>query len=358
MADTEITAIKPQRHIVLRIIISIVSLAAVVALFAGILQGVEWLFVHAIAPACFLILRGDSPTDHAIRFFIGILAKVMILLVGLIYLVGFVRTYFSPERTRKLLVGKHEIVGNILAALLGILTPFCTCSAISLFIGFIEAGIPLGVTLSFLIAAPMINEIAVGMLANMFGWQVAGLYIGCGLVIAIVAGWIIGRLNSRELVEDWVWEIQMGNVQNLDEDLTIRDRLKSSWDNLKDIMGRIWLFVTIGIAAAAAIHGYVPDDAFGRWLGGHNWWSVPIAVLVGVPMYGNAGGAVPIMQVMLEKGAAMGTALAFMMGMVGLSLPEMIVLRKVLKPKMIAIFVGVVTVGILIVGYLFNWVLK
>jgi len=364
MPDIEIPAVNENKPLILRILTSIFYIALVIGLFAGILIGTDWLFRHAIEPATktlvynWLGFARYSPRGMALSFFIAILTKVMLLLVALIFLVGYVRTYFSPERTRALLAGKHEFVGNILAALLGIVTPFCTCSAIALFLGFIEAGIPLGVTLSFLISAPMINELAIGLLASSFGWQIAGMYIGCGLVIAIVAGWIIGKFNSKNLVEEWVYEIQVGKSTGIMDNMSFEDRLRSSWDNLKDIMGRIWPFVTIGIAAAGAIYGGVPGEAFASLLGGDKWYSVPIAVLIGVPMYGNAGGAVPIMQVLLQKGAAMGTALAFVMAMTGLSLPEMIVLRKVLKLKMILIFVGVVTVGIMLVGYLFNYILR
>ncbi len=363
MADTETAAITPQKPIVLRILIGVAYLAAVVGIFWGILKVTELLFLVGIKPAVLKIVYGwlgfprHDPLGNTISFFLAINTKVFILLTALVYVVGFVRTYFSPQRTRKLLVGKHEFAGNILAALLGVPTPFCTCSAVSLFIGFIEAGVPLGVTLSFLISAPMVNELALGMLiaSPAFGWQIAAVYAGCGLLIAIVAGWIIGRLNPRNLVEDWVYDIQVGTYEATDDNLTIKDRVHSAWENLKDIMRRIWLFVCLGIAAAAVITGFVPDDAFTTILGGTKWWSVPLAVLIGVPMYGNAGGGVPIMESLLDKGASMGTALGFLMGMVGLSLPEMIVLRKVLKMKMIVIFVSVVTVGIMMVAYLFNY---
>lgn len=364
MDDNSISTVSNPKPLFLRILMSIFAVAVVVGLFAGILVGTEWLFRLAIKPVTQSFVYGtlgfatDSPRGMALSFFIAIMSKVLILLACLIYLVGYVRTYFSPERTRAILTGKPLFVGNILAALLGIVTPFCTCSAIALFIGFIEAGIPLGVTLSFLISAPMINEIAIGLLANSFGNQIAAMYIGCGLVIAIVSGWILGKFNPRNFVEDWVYDIQINKQAGVSQDMSVKERLASAWDSLKDIMGRIWAFVAIGIGVAAAIYGGVPDDTFGSVLGGSNWWSVPLAVLIGVPMYGNAGGAVPIMQVLLQKGAAMGTSLAFIMAMTGLSLPEMIVLRKVMKLKMIFIFAGVVSLGILIVGYMFNYILR
>lgn len=365
MSDIGIPISKPKpRHKAVRVTLGVLAVILVLALLAGALHGTEWLFVKVLAPLTQKLVYGVlgfdrySPRGMALSFFIGILSKVMLLLTVLIFMVGYIRTYFSPARTRAILSGKNQFVAIVLAALLGIVTPFCTCSAIALFIGFIEAGIPLGVTLAFLISAPMINELAIGMLQNTFGWAIAGQYVGFGLAIAIASGWIIGKLNSKNLVEDWVYEIQMGNINDLDEELTPMDRVRMSWDNLKDILGRIWPFVAIGIAIAGAIYGGVPKDSFASFLGGDKWFSVPIAVLVGVPMYGNAGGAIPIMQVLLQKGAGMGTSLAFVMAMTGLSLPEMIVLRKVFKLKMNFIFVGVVTLGIVLVGYLFNYILR
>lgn len=358
---SETLAKNKPRHIIVNILFGLIGLAAVLGVLLCFLKGMDWFFSVAIRPVTGKLVYGwmgyaqDSPRGMALRFFLAILSKVMILLVGLIYVVGLVRTYFSPEHTRRILAGKHEFVGNILASLLGVVTPFCTCSAISLFIGFIEAGIPLGVTLSFLIAAPMINEIALGLLFQDWGSKIALMYAGFGLLIAIISGWILGRLNPRDLVEDWVYEIQMGNVVDNSMDLTIKERFQYAWENLRDVMGRIWPAVTIGIAVAAVIYGGVPQDAFANILGGNHWWSVPLATAIGVPLYANAGSAVPMMTVLLQKGAALGTALAFMMGIVGLSLPEIIILRKVLKPKMITIFVAIVSAGIMTVGYIFNY---
>ncbi len=254
-------------------------------------------------------------------------------------------------------MGKREAVGNVLAALLGIVTPFCSCSAIPLFIGFVTAGIPLGVTFSFLISAPMINEIALVLLYSLFGWKVAAFYLSTGLSIAILAGWIIGRLKMENHVEPWVYQMQAGSENLSSENPTWEERIKAGLMAVEDIVGKVWPFITLGIALGAAIHGYVPEDLMATFMGKDAWWSVPLAVLLGIPMYANAAGIIPIVQALLEKGAALGTVLAFMMAVIGLSLPEMIILRKVLKPRLIATFVGVVGCGILLVGYLFNWLI-
>ena len=274
----------------------------------------------------------------------------------MIFLISIIRTFFSPERTRALLGGKRQGVGNVLAALLGIVTPFCSCSAVPLFIGFVESGVPLGVTFSFLIAAPTINEVAVVMLFGLFGWQVAGLYVVSGLIIASVAGIIIGRLKMERYVEDFVWQLQVG-TGGPEEKLTWRTRIDRAWESVKEIVGKVWLYVVIGIAVGAGIHGYMPESALADIMGRNQWWSVPAAVLLGIPLYSNAAGVIPIVSALMEKGAALGTVLAFMMSVVGLSLPEMIILRRVLKPRLIAVFIGVIAVAIIITGYLFNIVL-
>jgi uncharacterized protein len=253
-----------------------------------------------------------------------------------------------------ILTGKKESAGNVLAALLGIATPFCTCSAIPLFIGFVEAGVPLGVTLSFLVSAPMVNEIALVLLFGLFGWKVAALYLTTGLVIAMVSGWVIGRLHMEKHIEDWVREIRSTGIPIFMETLTWSGRIDYAWQAVKDIVGKVWIYVVAGIAVGAAIHGYVPVGFMASIMGKEAWWSVPLAVMLGVPMYSNAAGIIPVVQALLEKGAALGTVLAFMMAVIGLSLPETIILRKVLKPRLIAVFIGVVTTGILMVGFLFN----
>jgi uncharacterized membrane protein YraQ (UPF0718 family) len=274
----------------------------------------------------------------------------------MIFLISIVRTFFSPERTRTLLGGKRQGIGNVLAAMLGIVTPFCSCSAVPLFIGFVESGIPLGVTFSFLIAAPTINEVAVILLYGMFGWQVAALYIASGLVIAIVAGFIIGKFKLERYVEDFVWQLQAGNG-GLEEHLTWEDRFSRAWDSVREIVGKVWPYIIVGIAVGAGIHGYVPEEALVTIMGKQAWWSVPAAVVLGIPLYSNAAGVIPIVGALIEKGASLGTVLAFMMSVVGLSLPEMIILRRVLKPQLIAVFIGVIAVAIIITGYLFNLVM-
>lgn len=289
----------------------------------------------------------------SIEFFLFDTPKVMMLLVLVVFGVGIVRSFFTPERTRRILAGKHEYVGNVLAALLGIVTPFCSCSAVPLFIGFVTTGIPLGVTFSFLVSAPMVNEVALVLLYGLFGWKVAALYLGTGLFIAIFAGWTIGRLRMEKGVEDWVYESQMGET-GADERLTWAGRVRYGLNAVNEIVGKVWPYVLVGIAVGAGIHGYVPENFMASIMGKDAWWTVPVAVLIGIPMYSNAAGIIPVVQALLEKGAALGTALAFMMAVIALSLPEFIILRQVLKPRLIAVFAGVVGAGILIVGYLFN----
>lgn len=299
-------------------------------------------------------LEKGAHLTEALRFFIFEVPKVLMLLALIIFFVGIIRSYFSPERTRKILEGKSTFTGNILASLLGIVTPFCSCSAIPLFLGFVESGVPLGVTFSFLIAAPMINEVAVILLFGMFGWKVALIYILTGLTIAIVSGWVIGKLKLEHWVQDWVYKTQLGNANNDEEKQTLADRIRFGYDAVKDIVGKVWIYVIIGIAVGAGAHGYVPEDFMVSLMGKTAWYSVPLSILIGVPLYSNAAGIVPIVSVLIEKGASLGTSLAFMMAVIGLSLPEMIILKKVLKLPMILTFIGIVATGIMIVGYLFN----
>ena len=297
--------------------------------------------------------QGTSLTE-SIRFFIFELPKVLLLLTLIIFFVGIIRSYFSADRTRKALEGKSAFTGNILASLLGIVTPFCSCSAIPLFLGFVESGVPLGVTFSFLIAAPMINEVAVILLFGMFGWKVAAIYVATGLVIAITAGWVIGKLKLEHWVQDWVYQTQIGNSNEEDEKQPFAGRLKYGYEAVREIVGKVWIYVAIGIAVGAGAHGYVPEDYMAALMGKSAWYSVPLSVLIGIPLYSNAAGIIPIVSVLIEKGASLGTSLAFMMAVIGLSLPEMIILKKVLKMPLILTFVGIVGTGILIVGYLFN----
>ncbi len=302
-------------------------------------------------------LAPESRLGASVAFFVYDVPKVFLLLVLIIFAVGVVRSFFSPERTRSLVAGKKEFVGNVLAASLGIVTPFCTCSACPLFIGFVEAGIPLGVTFSFLIASPMINEVALVLLYGMFGWRVALLYIATGLAIAILAGWLLGRLGLERYIEDWVRERrgQGGSVSV--ERLDLAARLRYGLAAVRDILRKVWPWVLGGIALGAVIHGYVPTGTLAAFMGEGAWWSVPLSVLIGVPMYSNAAGMVPVVQALVEKGASIGSALAFMMAVVGLSLPEFIILRRVLKWRLLAVFIGIVALGIVAVGYLFNAIL-
>jgi len=291
---------------------------------------------------------------RSIEFFIFEVPKVLMLLTLIVFVMGIVRTYFSPEKTRALLENKSLFLGNVLASVLGIFTPFCSCSAVPLFIGFVEAGIPLGVTLSFLIAAPMINEVAVILLFGMFGWQTAVIYVSTGLFIAILSGYVIGKLKLERFVEEWVYEIK-SNKQGFEEGkITFQDRIESGYIALKDIVGKVWIYIIIGVGVGSLAHGYVPEDFMAGLMGKSAWWSVPLSVLIGIPLYSNAAGIIPIVSVLIEKGASLGTALAFMMAVIGLSLPEAIILKKVLKLPMIFIFFGIVGAGIMIVGYIFN----
>jgi len=300
--------------------------------------------------------KGAHLTE-ALRFFVFEFPKVMLLLTLIIFFVGIIRTYFTPERTRKALEGKKTFTGNVMAATLGIVTPFCSCSAIPLFLGFVESGVPLGVTFSFLIAAPMINEVAIILLYGMFGWQVAAIYVGTGLVIAILAGWIIGLLKLEKWVEPWVYQMQAGNSETEEEKLTFQKRVSHGYEAVKEIVGKVWIYVALGILVGAGAHGYVPEEFMAALMGKSAWYSIPLSILIGIPLYSNAAGIVPIVSVLIEKGASLGTALAFMMSVIGLSLPEIIILKKVLKWQLIAVFVGIVSFGIICVGYLFNYVM-
>ncbi|KGM38968.1 membrane protein [Aquabacterium sp. NJ1] len=303
-------------------------------------------------------LTRQSALGEALHFFFFDTPKVLLLLTGIVFVMGIVQTFFAPERTRALLAGKRTGVGNVLAALLGIVTPFCSCSAVPLFIGLLSAGVPLGITFSFLISAPMVNEVALTLLFGMFGWKVAGLYLGMGLLVAIVSGLVIGRLHMENHLEDWVQVIARGEAVHVQEErLNWVQRFEAGWGHVREIVGKVWPYVIVGIALGAGIHGYVPEDFMASIMGREAWWSVPVAVLLGVPMYTNAAGVIPIVEALIGKGAALGTVLAFMMSVIALSAPEMIILRKALKPRLIATFVGIVALGILLVGYVFNLVL-
>jgi uncharacterized protein len=332
-------------------------------LFKIILGLVGWFALyHYLQPLTdFIInnilnLQKGTHLTETLRFFLFEVPKVLFLLILIIFFVGIIRTYFTPEKTRKALEGKSLFTGNVMAALLGIVTPFCSCSAIPLFLGFVEAGVPLGVTFSFLIAAPMINEVAVILLFGLFGFKVAFIYIGTGLAIAIISGWIIGKLHLEHQVESWVYDIKAGLSNDPDKKISFDQRIQSGYDAVKEIVGKVWIYIVIGIAVGAAVHGFVPEKFMAQLMGQSTWYSVPLSILIGVPLYSNAAGIIPIVSVLIEKGVPLGTALAFMMSVIGLSLPEMIILKKVLKLPLILTFVGIVSTGILIVGYLFNFI--
>ncbi len=293
----------------------------------------------------------------ALEFFIYDTIKIFLLLSVIIFAVSVIRSYFSPERTKRILSHKREFIGNILAALLGIVTPFCSCSAVPLFIGFVEAGVPLGVTFSFLISSPMVNEVAVVLLWGLFGWKVAVIYMSAGLSVAIVAGYIIGRLKLESWVEEYVYKIQSMGMAINSVKQSFKDRLVYARMNTAEILQKVWLYVIIAIGIGGFIHGYAPDDFLVKYAGNGNPFAVPLAVMIGVPLYSNAAGVIPIVYALMEKGMSMGTVLAFMMAVTALSLPEMIILRKVLKIKLLAVFVGIMTVTIVGVGYLFNAIL-
>lgn len=312
--------------------------------------------VDFIIDDIFKMGKGSHLTE-TIRFFIFEVPKVLLLLTLIIFFVGIIRTFFTAERTRKALEGKSLFAGNVLASLLGIVTPFCSCSAIPLFLGFIESGVPLGVTFSFLIAAPMINEVAIILLFGLFGWQTALIYVVTGLFIAIFAGYIIGKLKLEKWVQDWVYKMQaMEHNEEKIEKQKFSSKIDSGYTAVKEIVKKVWIYVVIGIAVGAAAHGYVPAEFMASLMGKSAWYAVPLSVLIGIPLYSNAAGIIPIVSVLIEKGASLGTALAFMMSVIGLSLPEVIILKKVLKTPLILTFIGVVGLGIMIVGFLFNFI--
>lgn len=303
-------------------------------------------------------LQTSTPLGESVRFFVYDTPKVFLLLVLIVYGVGVLRTFFTPEATRRVLAGRTEVVGNVLAAGLGVLTPFCSCSAVPLFVGFVTAGVPLGVTFSFLISAPMVNEVALAMLLGMFGWRVALLYAGTGLVLAVIAGFVIGRLRLEGWLQPWVRkQLAMNGGPGAQRRPDWAERIDAGIGAVREIVGRVWLYVVLGIGVGAVIHGYVPEDFMAGLMGRSAWWSVPAAVVMGIPMYTNAAGVIPVLEALIGKGAALGTALAFMMSVIALSLPEMLILRRVLTGRLLAVFVSVVGGGILLVGWLFNAVL-
>lgn len=335
------------------------------AWYAGIagLAVLGWLAYSQLIPfaewvtALFPVAR-DSHSGEAIAFFAYDVPKVLFLLTGIVFVTGVLRSWFSPEKTRAILAGKRQVFGYPLAALLGVLTPFCSCSSVPLFIGFVSAGIPLGVTFSFLIAGPMVGPVGLGLLYGLVGWKIATIYFVFGFSIATVAGYVMGKMRLERYLQAWVRDLNAGVIGDLPEEkLTFVDRLKTGVEQVREIVGKVWIWVLVGIGLGAAIHGYVPEAMMLKIMGGEAWWSVPAAVVVGVPMYTNAAGVIPIVEALLGKGAALGTTLAFMMSVIALSLPEMIILKQVLTLRLIAIFIAVVSTGILATGYLFNFLL-
>ncbi|MFA6135101.1 MAG: permease [Phycisphaerae bacterium] len=349
-ADQSRQSCKPRPTLGRYILLGALAIGAWYGLYVSLDPIARWLTYSLLG------LEKGRHLGLAVEFFIFETPKVLMLLTLVVFGVGVIRSFFTPQRTRRILSGKRQGAGHVLAAGLGIVTPFCSCSAVPLFIGFVTAGVPLGVTFSFLIAAPMINEVALVLLFGLFGWKVAALYMGTGLAIAILAGWVIGRLKLEKWVEPWVYQTPTVTAGE-DEKLDASARIRLGLEAVRDIVGRVWLFVVLGIGVGAGIHGYVPENFLASIMGKGAWWAVPVAVLLGVPMYSNAAGIIPIVQALLGKGAALGTVLAFMMAVIGLSLPEAIILRKVLTLKLIFTFFGVVALGILIVGYLFNMVM-
>ena len=301
-------------------------------------------------------LSRATPFGEALAFLFYEIPKVLMLLTAVVFVMGVVHTFISAERTRAMLSGRRVGVGNAMAATLGIVTPFCSCSAVPLFIGFLQAGVPLGVTFSFLISAPMVNEVALALLFGMFGWRVALLYLSMGLLVAIISGMVIGKLRLERFLEEWVQQLQNSAVSSefSTEALSWPERIREGLRHVREIVGRVSLYIVLGVGLGAGIHGYVPENFMAALMGNNVWWSVPAAVLIGVPMYSNAAGIIPVVQALLGKGAALGTVLAFMMSVIALSAPEMLILRKVLRPQLIAVFAGVVATGIMLVGFVFN----
>lgn len=298
---------------------------------------------------------GLNPADKftdALHFFVYDTPKILTLLAVAIFLISVIRSYFPPEKTKKFLSHRHTFVGNILAALIGIMTPFCSCSAVPIFIGFIEAGVPLGVTFSFLISSPMVNEVALVMLLGMFGWKVALLYAASGVIIAIIGGYAIGKLHLENLVEDYVYQIKSNEIKVYEPNFA--ERCQTAREFTRDLLIAIGPYIMVALAIGGFIHGYVPNDFLVKYAGRDNPLAVPLVVLLGVPLYNSAAGMVPIVYALMEKGLPLGTSLAFMMAVSALSFPEMIILRRILKLKLIAIFVGILTVAIIATGYLFN----
>ena len=295
---------------------------------------------------------------ESLAFFFYDVPKILLLLSGMIFLISLLQTFIDTQKVRVMVEKRGEGIGNVMASLFGAITPFCSCSSVPLFIGFVQAGIPLGITFSFLITSPLMNEVAFVLLIGLFGWKVALLYLLSGITIGIISGLILGRMKLERFVEGFVYEIKpQSSGQVLEEKLTWKERVNRAAESTREIVGKVWLFVIVGIGIGAFIHGFVPQDALTGIMGKGAWWSVPVSVILGIPLYSNAAGIIPIVSAMLSKGASLGTALAFMMSVVGLSLPEAVILKRVLKTPLLVIFFAVIAVSIILTGYMFNWVL-
>lgn len=350
---TELTTTEPQPRSSWRLPALVVGLAIIWVLIWGQLQNIaDWLTYGVIG------LPEGTHFAESVNFFLYDVPKILMLLAGMIFLVTMMRSFFSPEQARAALGGRREGVGNMLAAGLGVLTPFCSCSAVPLFIGFVKSSVPLGVTFSFLIATPVVNEIALVMLLGLFGWQIAGLYLVSGLSIAVLGGVLIGRLKPEQYVEDFVWQIKAGQEPGVMYKPTWDERIRDAGHSTKEIVGKVWPYVVLGIGIGAGIHGYVPEDYLAEILGRGSWWAVPAGVLLGIPLYSSAAGVIPVVHALMGKGAALGTALAFMMSVVALSLPEILILKRVIKTKLIVIFISIVALAIVLTGYLFNFIIR
>lgn len=330
------------------------------------LAAVAWIFLYnLIQPLAdwlaygLLALPQGSQLGESLAFFFYDVPKLLLLLSGMIFVISLLQTFIDTQKVRTLVEKRGEGIGNVMAAFFGAVTPFCSCSSVPLFIGFVQAGIPLGITLTFLITSPLISEVAFVMLIGMFGWKIALLYLISGTTIGMISGFILGRMKLERYVEGFVYDIKpRANIDlNLEEKLTWSERISRSWDSTKEIVRKVFWFVIFGIAIGAGVHGFVPENALAGIMGKDAWWSVPVSVLIGIPLYSNPAGIIPIVSALLDKGASLGTALAFMMSVIALSLPEVIILRRVLKPQLIAIFIGVIAVAIILTGYMFNLVM-
>jgi uncharacterized membrane protein YraQ (UPF0718 family) len=338
-----------------RRLFAILAVTAIAWLFAyNIIQPfADWLAYGLFS------LSQDSHLGQSLAFFFYDVPKILLLLSGMIFLISLLQTFIDTQKVRVLVEKRGEGIGNIMAALFGAITPFCSCSSVPLFIGFVQAGIPMGITFSFLITSPLMNEVAFVLLVGLFGWKIALMYLISGITIGTLSGLILGRMKLERYVEGFVYDIkpQKSSGQTLEEKLTWNERVTRAVESTREIVRKVWLFVIVGIGIGAFIHGFVPQDALTDIMGKSAWWSVPASVLLGIPLYSNAAGIIPIVSALLSKGASLGTALAFMMSVVGLSLPEAIILKRVLKTPLLVIFFAVIGVSIILTGYMYNWIL-